>query len=304
MSCELMKNSSNQYITCFCGDMPEMYLFVFNATDYTSIHKLQKNVSDSYWGFGETIFSSNIMTKERDVAASCAMSDGNLICYKYNITSNYLESFIIDTNHSCGTQQLDFDVEYFPERKEFVFICRGYKDSEFYLARLSIEGNFEYFNEPFYLINTTKCGLPGRFNLYYSSKEQKYSIFTDTPCQTVYYFNTIDAPKIYDYPIDEPYFPFCKNYAYYNNCIQYIPNGYYLNHTYDIILGKCHDNCETCIEGPTFYNNNCLTCKYPLRLHSGNCINNCSIGCEYCTEYGLCLQCNNNAGYYPIYNNK
>ena len=64
MSCELMKNSGNQYITCFCGDMPEMYLFVFNATDYTLIHKLQKNVSDSYWGFGETIFSSNIMTKE------------------------------------------------------------------------------------------------------------------------------------------------------------------------------------------------------------------------------------------------
>ena len=137
------------------------------------------------------------------------MLKGYFVCYTYNISSNNFTLFQINSNHYCGEEPIDINVEYFPERKEFVFICKSNVNFEFYLARLSIEGIFEDFYTPFYLINGT-CGYPYRFNLFYSSKNQKYSIFTDTPCQTVYYFNSINASKEYDYPIDEPFFPFLR----------------------------------------------------------------------------------------------
>ena len=55
----------------------------------------------------------------------------------------------------------------------------------------------------------------------------------------------------------------CQNYYNYEQtkCIDYIPDGYYLNSTEFRTIDKCHENCKTCNQGPTEKNNNCLTCK-------------------------------------------
>ena len=120
-----------------------------------------------------------------------------------------------------------------------------------------------------------------------------------------------------------PYLNCTDKYYSYNQtiCIDTIPDGYYCNNTNLKTIDKCHENCETCKEGPTNNNNNCLTCKNTKYYDLGNCVINCSngyftdtdnitkckcstdISCKKCSNesklYNLCISCNNDEGYYP-----
>ena len=106
------------------------------------------------------------------------------------------------------------------------------------------------------------------------------------------------------------------------NCINEIPKGYYLANEDEKILGKCHDNCFECSEGPTGDNNNCLKCPNTGTIYFdwGNCLETCingnfiedsvkkckclsNIQCQICDENGNCFSCNNDEGYYPIEGN-
>ena len=119
-----------------------------------------------------------------------------------------------------------------------------------------------------------------------------------------------------------------RYYNYYKTeCIETIPNGFYCNDTQNKTIDKCHDNCETCLEGPTNDNNNCLTCKNSVTIYfdlgncRANCINDyfidendsilkckCSTDekCHYCNEtskyYNQCVKCNYEKGYYTKIN--
>ena len=107
-------------------------------------------------------------------------------------------------------------------------------------------------------------------------------------------------------------------------CTDEVEDGYYCNNTSLKTVDKCHNNCQTCKEGPVNDNNNCLTCPkiagnvkyFDLGNCSDNCINDiftdtdsiekckCSknIKCENCTKESiasdLCITCNNGEGYY------
>ena len=105
-----------------------------------------------------------------------------------------------------------------------------------------------------------------------------------------------------------------------------IPDGYFPNDTESKTIDKCHDNCKTCIRGPTKSKNYCSNCNenYPY-LYLDNCVSSCphqiyfdDLGikkckceieeCLECSEeslnVGLCLTCE--TGYHPksddIYN--
>ena len=115
---------------------------------------------------------------------------------------------------------------------------------------------------------------------------------------------------------------------YYNyehdDCLTDIPIGFYCNNEALKTIDKCHQNCYKCNEGPTENNNSCILCpqngtKY---YDLGNCTEECKNGyfvddiepflkckctknikCNYCTKESndedLCIDCNNEKGYYP-----
>ena len=122
----------------------------------------------------------------------------------------------------------------------------------------------------------------------------------------------------------------CPTSTYYYNktkiCYDKIPSGFYCNDREHKTLDICHENCKECSGPPKMNNSNCLSCPKTgnIYLDLGNCINNCSNGffidseqnkickcinnrkCNYCSEESneldLCINCNNEEGYYQINN--
>ena len=118
---------------------------------------------------------------------------------------------------------------------------------------------------------------------------------------------------------------------YYNynqtQCIDTIPPGYYCNNEELKTIEKCHNNCESCITGPSSTNNNCLKCDDSLFFNLGNCVSEteCTNGvftdgeiqkckctedikCKSCNESSSsnlqCISCNNDEGYYSKKNDE
>ena len=114
-----------------------------------------------------------------------------------------------------------------------------------------------------------------------------------------------------------------KYYDFYQiNCIDIIPEGYYLNDTYNKTIDKCHPNCKECDKKETINNTNCKLCFSDKFLYYGNCIDKCPNGyylyqndtsskickcinssCLTCplNNTDLCYSCNE-PDYYQIYN--
>ena len=320
IACELMYYSNNKVVTCFYGDWETTFLNVFNMSDFMPISGLGGSTLD-----GGQHFVSAIKTPGRTKAAFSSQHTDDLIAYYYHIETNYFIKIDYVAKSGCDCEQINMNIEYFPEREEFFFYCIGtYK---VYSARLS-KDNYYKLLPIVNLINTTSCGFPHIFNLGYSSKVEKYFIYTDADCQQLFSIDNIEAKKYYDYPTDEPGVLICDYFYNYNktDCYDKVPDGFYCNDTYLKTIDKCHSNCRTCKEGPTTNNNNCLTCKFSKYLDLGNCVDNCTngyfidvdnitkckcssnISCKYCSKeskrYNLCETCNNDIGYYPKINDE
>ena len=112
-----------------------------------------------------------------------------------------------------------------------------------------------------------------------------------------------------------------------NKCIneEVAKNGsnYYIIDDDTGTIGKCHENCLTCKNSPTSYDNNCLTCDnskgYYKKEYTNDCIfptpegyfidpndklyKSCSYGCKTCSgkgqnENNKCLTCKENYYFY------
>ena len=69
----------------------------------------------------------------------------------------------------------------------------------------------------------------------------------------------------------------CKSYNKYVNyeqteCIDKIPEGYYVNDSNINTIDKCYKDCKTCSAAGTSDNMNCILCQPSLYLKNGNCI--------------------------------
>jgi len=106
-------------------------------------------------------------------------------------------------------------------------------------------------------------------------------------------------------------------------CFEYFPEGYYIYDKDKKIIDKCHENCKTCTKKEDENNNNCITCKNGYFFEEGNCVTACTynsyidnngnnictcssnIKCKECSkesfEDDLCISCNIEGGFYPIY---
>ena len=118
----------------------------------------------------------------------------------------------------------------------------------------------------------------------------------------------------------------CSAPSYYNynmtECINEIPDGYFINSSEFRTIDKCHEKCKKCDSKPTSNNQSCTICNDDTEyLYSGNCFSNCPNGyfiendikkcncpsdiiCSFCSDEGmqnnLCASCNADLGYYPI----
>ena len=116
----------------------------------------------------------------------------------------------------------------------------------------------------------------------------------------------------------------CEHYYDYEqkNCIDEIPEGYFLNDTELQTIDMCHPDCKTCDEKESENSTNCRSCFEEKFLLYGNCVSHCENGfyidkedndtkkckckddrCLECSEYSLsinmCISCNDN--YYRIF---
>ena len=114
----------------------------------------------------------------------------------------------------------------------------------------------------------------------------------------------------------------CDNYYNFNqtDCIDEVPEGYYVNDTGLKTIDKCPSNCRTCEKNTTQNRIYCLTCNDNDNLtflYFGECLNSCVKGfynnsgiltckcatdeCKECSEESLqndlCISCDE--GYYP-----
>ena len=59
------------------------------------------------------------------------------------------------------------------------------------------------------------------------------------------------------------------------DCIDEVPEGYFVDNEYMGTLGKCHEYCKTCDDYPSYWGMNCLECKYYnpkfVPLYDGDC---------------------------------
>ena len=71
----------------------------------------------------------------------------------------------------------------------------------------------------------------------------------------------------------------CEKYLYYDNneCLNNIPEGFYLFDENKRMIKKCHESCKLCIKGPNQISNNCQKCKNNNHfIEEGNCVDKCS----------------------------
>jgi surface protein len=72
----------------------------------------------------------------------------------------------------------------------------------------------------------------------------------------------------------------CENFYDYEqkNCIDEIPEGYFLNDTELQTIDMCHPDCKTCDQKESENNTNCLSCFEEKYLLYGNCVSHCERG--------------------------
>ena len=108
------------------GILYNIYCTVFNITTFNPISELGGEIADT---------GGHIKTPDRFKAALVSMNRNDLITYLYNTNKNNFIKIDIVTSSRCDCEVIDINVEYFPEREEFVYYyVRRY---EIYSAKLS-----------------------------------------------------------------------------------------------------------------------------------------------------------------------
>ena len=311
ISCSLMKISNNKVITCFYGQSKITACTVFDPqNNFMKLSNIDSKISNVEGSIsGGNFFTSEIILESMEKAVSCR-GYNIYFCVSYDITQNIL-SKVIKINMDDCISPSRFSLKYFPETQSFFLGCYNEK-GYFNISKFSQDLEYLYVST----VNNTdssKCYIYG-LDLFFSTIKEQSLILTDSSCEPIFYLekspnNELTCQKYYNYEKTA--------------CLDEIPKGYYCNNTELKTIDKCHNNCQTCIKGPTINNNNCLTCSEPYYNDLGNCINNClngffiensikkckcttDISCYFCSieskQNNMCISCNNEKGYYPKFN--
>ena len=169
------------------------------------------------------------------------------------------------------------------------------------------------------IINSTKKCIDNCINDEIYNSKYEYNGYCFKECPNGTYISSDNTNLCIAELICDIYY----NYEH-NDCLTDIPIGFYCNNEALKTIDKCHENCYKCNEGPKENNNSCILCpengtKY---FDLGNCTEKCENGyfedeiepflkckctknikCNYCSkesnDKNLCIDCNNEKGYYP-----
>ena len=178
---------------------------------------------------------------------------GRKINYKFQLNNCY---------DSCSTC-IEFSKD---EKNQKCTDCR----EGFYFIK-GTNNCYDKINEKYYFDEKEKLFIPCYKDcLTCSTKENDNNEMNCLSCDNDFKFynkskNCLNCPKYVNYEQ--------------NNCIEAIPEGYYLEDKIYGILGKCHPLCKSCREGPLIINSelhmNCETCLYENKnyesIYQGNC---------------------------------
>ena len=293
----------------------------------------------------------NICTEE-SIEKSLCITCNNLLGYYPKVDDDIIYEGLVDCHYKPEGYYLKNET-YYPcisnckictenENTNTIIQCNQCKEG--YILKNDLNNNIICYKECDYyfyydLNNNYNCTIddkcPDNFNKLIISKKE---CIDDCSKDDIYFYEYKN--KCYEYCPDGTVLVNntnkCKEYkdilncnkSYYYNynkteCISNIPEGYYCNDTELKTIDKCHENCQTCNEGPEDNNNNCLKCKEPFYLEMGNCVINCTnsilmnethktckclsdVKCNKCSKESIlvnrCLSCNSEEGYYQKFN--
>ena len=234
ISCQLMRNNSNEYIACAYGTYNILYVSVFDPNDnYTHISTISNNLGGQY-------FKSSVIPDEMERTLFCTFKPGetvNLKCLTYDIKENILILKEENICSGCGHQPWSLIIEYFYETNNFMIGCKG-EDNKVYLSEYSKDLTLikqQIMDDPF----PSDYGNVGRINIVIPKGSTKYNLFVH-PSKDCWSNCPIIEPvllnvgeeinDISDYPILTIN---CNNNHYVNydlnECFETIPDGYYCN---------------------------------------------------------------------------
>ena len=163
---------------------------------------------------------------------------------------------------------------------------------------------------------TYKCTDICQSNIY--GYEYNYTCYKKCPKKTNILFNNSYSCKYLNCENNNSYYNFNQD-----ECIDIIPDGYFLNDSSLNTIDQCHKDCKTCDKKEDINTTNCNSCYEPYFLYLGNCTTSCVNGyyndsnnnkicycpnnkCEKCSfeslNNDLCITCNIKNNFYPIYN--
>ena len=89
-----------------------------------------------------------------------------------------------------------------------------------------------------------------------------------------------------------------NNNSYYNfnqdECINIIPDGFFLNDSFLNTIDQCHNDCKTCDKKEDINTTNCNSCYEPYFLYLGNCTTSCVNGYYNDSNNNKICYCPNN----------
>ena len=100
ISCHIMKNNSEEYISCLYGNDDNFVITIFNLNDYSIVATQENNIGGKY-------FKSVILPNEREKGIFCTYKEGqSFYCLNYDITKNILDGQIKINEGGCLIQLL------------------------------------------------------------------------------------------------------------------------------------------------------------------------------------------------------
>ena len=310
VGCVLLQKNNTNVINCVHGTFNYVQIINFYPdNNFRNDEPLIRNATKLNVRF---LFKS-IALPGREKAIHCSFSFKNFECIKYDVISNTYTMFQnfsikLDYVYEPGSKAI-----FFEESGEVLFTLLGAEKATradyLLLFICDLEGKCKTENyTTFGGMNFADLNLG--INLVIPLDKLTYYFYTYSADIETYYINTG-----FEFNLT------CKKYYNYQktSCLEEIPEGFYCNSTEDKTLDKCHENCKSCVEGPTGDNNNCLKCKDNDTIYYdlGNCRNECpngffvddeynltckctnNIECFYCDKNDLCTKCNTEKGYYP-----
>ena len=139
-----MKYKNEKVIFCFYGEWNKLQYVIFETETFTPITNRSGDISLANIDGGQ-FFLSCVNTTKRENVVCCSQHQNELKCFEYNIITNEFSEVGIITESGCKGEKLKMQIEYFPEKLEFLMGCQG-KNNYYFIGKFFSNKNFNIYN--------------------------------------------------------------------------------------------------------------------------------------------------------------